>query len=354
MKINFWFLVQPFATLGFVKCFFSFSNSKESKNVFILRGQKSDRKDVDTKLNELTNINVYYIDDISLIGSSPHLFEDSINICFGFNSVFLPMLCGCKAKFKNMKVFVASELDTLGKILGKFSFLDYKARRFYKRFNSQIDGVLAFGDGAYRCFNKIGWKHVFQCHYLPDLESTTEFSVIEKQNTDFLYIGRNDFFSKRLNYLLKYFKHNKQLHLTIIGDYGPKNKIVYKKIKKTSNIHREATIPVQEVFDLICSKKYRCVLIPSRYDACNVNVYMCIMAGMPFICSTGTGEGNIAKQAECGFVFKNSYLNFKRAMSSFLLLDNSTINNLAKSTFDNKELSSISLMESLYNEIVKI
>ncbi len=80
---------------------------------------------------------------------------------------------------------------------------------------------------------------------------------------------------------------------------------------------------------------------------------MCSMAGHPFICSTGTGESLIAKDAKCAFVFKNSYFRFKKTMNNFEKLSYEELNKYSLNTYNNYSLSSKNIMESLYNEICK-
>lgn len=353
MTINFWFLVQPFATLGFVKYFFSFAPEADSKNVFLLKGQISDRKNLDLDSFGIEGAKIHIVEDISSFELMPAIFQDSINICFGFNSPFLSLLREAKNKITNVKIFVASELDTLGKILGKLSFLDYKAKKNYKRHHAYVDGILAFGDAAFTCFSRIGWKIVIQCHYIPDIASSHEHFEISHNNKGYLYVGRNDYFYKRLNYLISFFKNKPNLKLTIVGDYGPKALDVKKRIAKCPNIVQMPAIPVQQVFKLMESKEYKCVIIPSRFDACNVNVYMSIMCGMPFICSTGTGEFNIAKKADCGFVFHNSYRCFKKCFKNFEQKNVEELNQLSTSTANNPQLKVGFLMEKLYSELIQ-
>ncbi len=316
MKVNFWLQNYPFATRGLLKSL----KTKLGSNlkIFVMNQIDNDRSQLNQKSMDLPTI---YIEKsvAYTIQKNKIDLNDSINIVNGFYSFSLSYLIEKKNE-KNLKILNFCEIPAP---MGKFKSLKriaqkMKYKKLAKRFSKNIDGYVAIGQDAEEYYRKISCGlPVMKTYYIPDIDENVFCSKL-KQNTNYLYIGRNDFINKGLDKLLKYFSKNKQKNLYIIGDYGNNSDDVKKYAKKYKNIILLGKKSINETINFLSLGIVKCVLVPSNADGWNVNPYMALMSAIPCITTKSSGSSDIVNLCNHGLICKsNSSYSYSKTISKF-------------------------------------
>lgn len=228
-----------------------------------------------------------------------------------------PTVVGCMTE----KVSPLGKLKVVKSLLAKIKY-----RFIILKVQKNIDFLLPIGNEALLYFEKLGWrKESHSIFYIPDLKFDASNLHEESGNEFYCYIGRNDYDGKGLNLPVSYFKKHPDKKLLIIGDYGKKTKKVTEIIKKHKNIHRVDSIEPDEIICFCKTNKVKCIVVPSKSDGWNPNVYISMLGLIPCLCSTKTGNSSLVSDYGAGVVFKPNKKSFDKAMRTFDAMDSDDI-----------------------------
>lgn len=325
MNINFWLERPPFAITGILK---GLKDKGANINLFIKSGQRSSRNDIDNSIDDIFST-VYY-ETFEELNNEINIIKNGINIINGFGSLAFPFLNSIRKKERIVIGCMTEQLNPLGKFKAiKSQLLKIKYRQIVSKLQKDIDFLLPIGDEALLYFEKLGWKK--PCHsifYIPDLNYSPAILDKDLDGELFCYIGRNDYVDKGLDLAINYFKRHKENKLLIVGNYGNNSLDVSNIIKKYNNINRIEPISPNKLIGFCTNNRIKCILVPSKSDGWNPNVYISLLSSIPCLCSTKTGNSSLVNDNHTGIVFRPTNKAFSEAMREFELLSKEDINKM--------------------------
>lgn len=325
MIVNFWLERPPFAITGILK---ELKNKGIIINLFIKNGQNSSRNNIDSFVDNIFNIINY--DSTDEVVNNIDIIKSGINIINGFRSQAFPFLCSVKKKEKIVIGCMTEQLNPLGKFKFIKSLL-LKVKYFFiiLRLQKNIDFLLPIGDEARLFFKKLGWKKSsHSIYYIPDLNYSSNLLNTNNEPSVFCYIGRNDYVDKGLDLAVNYFVKHTDKNLLIIGNYGNNSKEVLDIIERCNNIKRIDSISPNQIINFCIHNGIKCIVVPSKSDGWNPNVYISLLSAIPCLCSTKTGNCSLVLDNQAGIVFKPNMKSFEKAMAEFDSLSSEDINNM--------------------------
>ena len=323
-RLNFWLGRPPFAIVGFLKPLKRILGDRLA--IYVKKESTSNRSGLDSCV--ISELKCQYVasSDIDSIDVS-----NSINIVNGFNSFFLPFLI----KKRGSACFDLGCFTELPCPMGHFKplkqwLLNFKYRRAIKKSSNYFDFILPIGTHAEEYFKRIGWKKCIKSMpYITDFDSESTLKI-QKNNeeTVFCYIGRNDFCNKGLDLAINGIKKQDKAKLVIIGQYGPDKEKVSRIARANNRIIHLSSVEPENIVECLKQYNVNCLIVPSKIDGWNPNVYMAVILGIPCLASRKAGSHTLIEEIDNNLVFKPKQLSLKKTISYFINMDNNEINAL--------------------------
>lgn len=247
------------------------------------------------------------------------LFDDPsiIHVFTGisaFPMVYKAFKFACKS---SARIWV--QLEPYNWLDGKGFLRELKYRLLALKYNNKIDGILAIGSKANKCYSKVGFNitKIFDWAYFLATPSDTESKsrrIEDNGLPSLIYVGSLDENKNLLSFLPIIKRHREMFNKFSV--YGDGSLMMEMKQFEDDKIHFHGNIPNSEIFERI--RECDILILPSLYDGWGAVINEALMVGTRVLCSESCGASDLVKE-DRGEVFYFENDDFENKLTKLLL-----------------------------------